>query len=108
MRIRILMFMGLIVLLASCGGSKKTTKTNKTGNDMKPDKEEKLSDAIPDIEELPNPEEEKVPEFESDVDRYIYKYKAVAKEEMGTYGIPASITLAQGILESKAGQGALT
>lgn len=108
MKIRILILMGLIILLSSCGGSKKTTQTNKTGNDMRPDKEGKLSDAIPDIEDLPNPEEEKTPKFESDVDRYIYQYKAVAKEEMGTYGIPASITLAQGILESKAGKGKLT
>ena len=34
---------------------------------------------------------------------YINAFKAVAIEEMNTYGIPASITLAQGILESGSG-----
>ena len=35
---------------------------------------------------------------------YIEKYKDVAIEEMNTYSIPASITLAQGLLESGAGR----
>ena len=34
---------------------------------------------------------------------YVHKYKDIAIEEMKRYGIPASITLAQGILESAAG-----
>jgi len=39
---------------------------------------------------------------------YIHKYKAIAQYEMQKSGIPASITLAQGILESGAGNGDLT
>ncbi len=39
---------------------------------------------------------------------YIANYSAIAKQEMQQYGIPASITLAQGILESGAGRGKLT
>ena len=35
---------------------------------------------------------------------YITKYKDVAIIEMNRYGIPASITLAQGILESGNGE----
>ena len=38
---------------------------------------------------------------------YIDQFKAVAIEEMNTYGIPASITLAQGILESGSGNSSL-
>lgn len=39
---------------------------------------------------------------------YIAQYNGIAKEEMLQYGIPASIKLAQGILESGAGVGELT
>ena len=40
----------------------------------------------------------------SDVEAYIKKYKGVAIREMKKHGIPASITLAQGILESGSGK----
>jgi flagellum-specific peptidoglycan hydrolase FlgJ len=39
---------------------------------------------------------------------YIAQYKDIAKENMSLYGVPASIKLAQGILESGAGTGALS
>jgi len=39
---------------------------------------------------------------------YILQYKEIAKNNMTTYGIPASITLAQGVLESGSGQGTLS
>lgn len=39
--------------------------------------------------------------------KYIKTYAAIAQEEMDLYGIPASITLAQGLLESNAGESKL-
>jgi flagellum-specific peptidoglycan hydrolase FlgJ len=42
------------------------------------------------------------------VENYIDRYKVIAKSNMATYGIPASIILAQGILESGSGKGSLS
>lgn len=41
------------------------------------------------------------------VKQYVLDYKDIAKDNMRRHGIPASITLAQGILESGAGRGTL-
>src|SRR4051812_42006705 len=38
---------------------------------------------------------------------YIERFKAIAVQEMNLYGIPASITLAQGLFESGSGNGEL-
>ena len=41
------------------------------------------------------------------IENYITNYKQLAIDEMNRYSIPASITLAQGILESGSGQSKL-
>lgn len=46
--------------------------------------------------------------YEASVANYINAFSGIAKEEMAQYGIPASIKLAQGILESGAGRGTLS
>ena len=44
----------------------------------------------------------------SSVELYINDFRDIAMDEMKNYGIPASITLAQGILESGSGKGRLS
>lgn len=50
---------------------------------------------------------EEKPNFNNPVEAYIWKYAGVAQEEMKLYGIPASIKMAQGILESGSANGDL-
>ena len=58
-------------------------------------------------EPTPTPAPANIP-YNDRVHNYILEFADIAMEEMLQYGIPASITLAQGILESGAGMGELT
>ncbi len=60
----------------------------------------------PKVETKPKEEFGKV--YAGDTERYIDTYRAIAQSEMKLYNIPASITLAQGILESGSGRGRLS
>ncbi|WP_108246882.1 glucosaminidase domain-containing protein [Muricauda brasiliensis] len=103
------------LLLSSCGAKKrrstqkkgapvvvKTEKpTTKTTNDL--DTEETL-DLFPMPEDTGRFERFPI----SDTEDYIDNFAEIAQYEMRAFGIPASITLAQGILESGSGRGELT
>lgn len=69
----------------------------------------------PIVEQIEKQVEEKIapilarPKVYADkIEKYIDTYKDIAKSEMRLYHIPASITLAQGILESGSGEGRLS
>ena len=78
---------------------KKTTEVRKTEEVVK-----KKSEVAIQAKEKPKTTHSK----KSTVVLYIETYSAIAVREMNSYGVPASITLAQGILESGAGNGELT
>jgi hypothetical protein len=89
----------LFIILASCGSSKPTIVTTKKPVGWKYSKP------------IQNGSSSKVnskPMSTNEVTKaYIAQYSAVAMSNMKAYGIPASIILAQGILESGSGKGDL-
>jgi flagellum-specific peptidoglycan hydrolase FlgJ len=98
-----------LLLLTSCGTQNRVSKTKK-----KPKKTTKVvkttTKTTPEVVVETPKEEVKVvkPSVKTSTQQYIEKYRDVAKKEMERHGIPASITLAQGILESGSGNGKLT
>jgi flagellum-specific peptidoglycan hydrolase FlgJ len=116
-----ILFLILIVLVASCKGTKYTTankntkpkpKTTATTPVKKPTQTKPVvntnksgSTEIKQSETLQSTSTTVV--YAEVVKAYIEQFKEVAKDNMRQHGIPASITLAQGILESGAGNGRL-
>lgn len=84
-------------LFFSCGSKRKTVSNSDKRNVNVPAK--RTTDSRQDIP---------AKRYADVVDEYIDLFAETAKEEMRLYRIPASITLAQGILESGAGRGDLT
>lgn len=115
----LLLSAGLIV--SSCGSKKNVVKSNKDNrekviianensnyNHNENDKVITPNSNTTPIDSSEKTRENTAPVFEDNNERYIYNYAQIAKDEMSLYGIPASITIAQGILESSAGRGELT
>lgn len=97
MRLNPELMLVLIISLTinSCG----LLKNNKQYKSKKNQKSIKQSTVIEN-------EDQKITSFDR-AELYIKTYSSVAKSEMNKYGIPASITLAQGLLESGMGIGYL-
>ena len=93
--------LAMLIFLSSCGSKKQVYYADApmneqtitaNGKSKKQDQKKKDKEVI----------------YSSDpTTRYIQQYAAIAQEEMRRYKIPASITLAQGLLESQFGQGVL-
>ncbi len=94
----------LMLLLLSFGcGPKKGIVTKKKNENKRTEKVEVKTTETPDKEDV----EEVVAKPPSSTDQYIATDAEIAKTEMRKSKIPASITLAQGILESGSGRGRL-
>jgi len=87
----------------SCGTRKK--RAAKKASKAKVENQTQLNTDIPEVESK-TPKKKVVRVIKNTAD-YIDVYKDMAVAEMKKYGIPASITLAQGILESGSGRGSL-
>jgi flagellum-specific peptidoglycan hydrolase FlgJ len=106
MKLRVFLYCFFLFLIASCGSSKNINRSNKklvvVLNEPKPKK-------------LPSVNQEKLtkalvrsnPKLNKYTLAYIKKYAPIAVKEMHLNRIPASITLAQGILESGKGRSEL-
>ncbi|WP_353150180.1 glucosaminidase domain-containing protein [Flavobacterium sp.] len=104
------------LLLTSCGGSKILTSKKKSSTKSYPIAKKSTENPTPvaksPTKENPSGSEilvatSKVKATTEDVKKYIEDFKETAKNNMKVHGIPASITIAQGILESGAGFGSL-
>lgn len=106
----------ILAFLTSCG-SKKVATTSKQSRYMKapePENEEKIENKDVKVEKVPMADDliynlkKRKPHLSQGTAAYIEEYNDIAIAEMLRYKIPASITLAQGILESNSGRSRLT
>ena len=105
MKFRSLLFLCSILFLAGCGGKKKLVSKKTSGVVIVEPEPVKLPSV--NEKELTKKLKKKNPSLNKYTLDYIRKYAPIAVKEMHEYKIPASITLAQGILESGRGRSEL-
>jgi LysM repeat protein len=104
-----ILFIGLLLSLffSSCGAKKKVKKSNPSSKSTQVDSESDSKIATEISSETKTPVKISLEKSLSTLD-YIEKYSNIAVAQMFEHDIPASIILAQGILESSSGNSDLT
>lgn len=108
----------MVILMASCNTTRpvvrttskskpKTTTTKKPVVQNTPTKPTTTKTSSKDGKEVQLEATSNVRTYDDEIKLYISNFEEIAKSNMKDHGIPASITLAQGILESGAGKGKL-
>jgi len=111
-----ILFLLALAILASCGSSKSKVATSKRAT--KPVVTRKRTTPTRTVATTKSPTATRTTEviestsktvvYSDVVNNYVAQFKDIAQSNMRQYGIPASIILAQGILESGAGAGTLS
>jgi flagellum-specific peptidoglycan hydrolase FlgJ len=109
----------VVLLVLSCTSTKSIVRTTANKKTTPKKKETTASTAV--VTQMPNNSNptknngaeidlvatSNVRTYEEEIKLYIANFNEIAKQNMKSHGVPASITLAQGILESGAGKGKL-
>ncbi len=99
MKIKILLYITICTfLLTSCSSGKNVVKSSPKKVVLKERKE--VNPELPQLEQIPKP----VKTNKNHTVAYIQKFAPIAVRKMHEHKIPASITLAQGVLESGSGR----
>lgn len=100
----ILIGLSIVFLFSACGAKKKVKSRDTTKRSISTDKESKASTTSSPTKNVAS----KPVKTRSSASEYIETYAHIAVSQMKEHKIPASITLAQGILESNSGNSQLT
>ena len=101
MKVKIVFLAACAVILTSCGSGKNVVKNTPNEVVLEP-REEKVPE-LPQLEQIQKP----LKTTRNHTEAYIQKFAPIAVKKMHEHGIPASITLAQGVLESGSGRSQL-
>lgn len=102
MKLRVVFLAVIAIVFASCGSGKNVVN-NKPKKPVVIETKEEKKPEVPTLEQV----ERVTPTTRNHTELYIQKFAPIAVKKMHEHGIPASITLAQGVLESGSGRSPL-